>query len=132
MDKMSAAYSEHLWWKIVFHHFLYGHYPDSIARQLIISRLTVLRILKLYRDTGNVYKSYIIPGRALKWSCKCSVAPRCFPRGGVLHQIFGTHNKKWTQSDLTFCENEVSKRFKITEKGAQLDRKLREHLYKML
>ncbi len=59
LDKMSAAYSEDLWRKIVFHNFVYGHNPESIARQLIISRLTVLRILKLYRDTGNVYRSHI-------------------------------------------------------------------------
>ncbi len=49
---------------------------------------------------------------------------------GVLHQIFDTRvqhtAKKWTQSDLRFCENEGSKRFKINEKGGQLDRKLRE------
>ncbi len=36
-------------------------------------------------------------------------------RRGVLHQIFGSrvqHAKtNWTQSDLRFCENEVSKRF---------------------
>ncbi len=47
----------------------------------------------------------------------------------VLHQIFGTqiqHAKKnWTQSDLGFCENEGSKRFKINEKWGHLDRKLR-------
>ncbi len=46
--------------------------------------------------------------------------------GGVLHQIFGTQvqhmKKKWTQSDLRFCENE---RFQINEKGGQLDQKLR-------
>ncbi len=35
------------------------------------------------------------------------------------------HVQVWTQLDLRFCENEVSKRFKINEKGAQLDRKLR-------
>ncbi len=54
------------------------------------------------------------------------------PRGeGVLHQIFGTRiqhtNKNWTQSDLRFCENKGSKRFKINDKGGQLDRKLREN-----
>ncbi len=31
-----------------------------------------------------------------------------------------------------FCENEGSKRFKINEKRGQLDRKLRENIYKML
>ncbi len=50
-------------------------------------------------------------------------------RGGVLHQIFGTwvqHAKKtWTQSDIRFCENEGSNRFKINEKGGHLDRKYR-------
>ncbi len=40
--------------------------------------------------------------------------------------------KKRTQSDLRFCENEGSKRFKINDKGGQLDRKLMENLYKML
>ncbi len=35
--------------------------------------------------------------------------------------------KNWTQSDLRFCENEGSKRFKINEKGGQLDNKLREN-----
>ncbi len=59
LDKMPAAYSEDLQWKIVFHYFFYGHNPESIARQLIISRLTVLRILKLYWDTGNVHKRAI-------------------------------------------------------------------------
>ncbi len=38
--------------------------------------------------------------------------------GGVLHQIFKTN---WTQLDLRFCKNEVSKRFKINEKAGQLD-----------
>ncbi len=55
---------------------------------------------------------------------------------GVLHQIFGTQvqhaNKIWTQSDLRFCKNEWSKRFKINEKRGQLDWKLRETWYKML
>ncbi len=45
--------------------------------------------------------------------------------GGVLHQIFDSqvqHMKLfWTQSDLRFCENEGSKRFKINEKGRKLD-----------
>ncbi len=31
--------------------------------------------------------------------------------------------KTWTQSDIRFCENEGSKRFKINEKGSQMDRK---------
>ncbi len=48
--------------------------------------------------------------------------------GGVLHQIFGTEVrhaiKKWTQSDLKICKNEVSIRFKTNVKGGQLDRKL--------
>ncbi len=56
--------------------------------------------------------------------------------GLVLHQIFGTWvqhtNKIWTQLDQRFCENEVSKRFKIKEKEGQLNRKLRENLDKML
>ncbi len=50
---------------------------------------------------------------------------------GVLHQIFryqgSARKQNWTQSDLRFCENEWSKRFKINEKGGQLDRKLREN-----
>ncbi len=45
---------------------------------------------------------------------------------------FSTREKNLTQSDLRFCENEASKRFKINEKGVQLDRKLRENWYKML
>ncbi len=45
---------------------------------------------------------------------------------------FSTPKKNWTQSDLRFCENEGSKRFKINEKRGQLDRKLKENLYKML
>ncbi len=53
--------------------------------------------------------------------------PRGGGGGGVLHQSFGTwvqHAKKtWTQSDIRFCENEVSNRFKINEKGGHLDRK---------
>ncbi len=48
---------------------------------------------------------------------------------GVLHQIFGAwvqHAKTtWTQSDIRFCENEGSNRFKINEKGGHLDRKYR-------
>ncbi len=55
---------------------------------------------------------------------------------GVLHQIFGTQvqhtNIFFTQSDLRFCENDGSKRFKNNEKGDQLDRKLWENWYKML
>ncbi len=39
---------------------------------------------------------------------------------------------KKTQSDLRFCENEELKRFKMNEKGDQLDWKLRENLYKLL
>ncbi len=43
------------------------------------------------------------------------------PRGGVLHQIFGTRvqntKKKWTQSDLSFCKNEGSTNLKLMEKG---------------
>ncbi len=31
----------------------------------------------------------------------------------------------WTQSDIRFCENEGSIRFKINEKGGHLDRKSR-------
>ncbi len=27
------------------------------------------------------------------------------------------HSKKWTQSDLTFCKNEGSKKLKVMEKG---------------
>ncbi len=49
--------------------------------------------------------------------------------GAVLHQIFGSwvqHAKKtWTQSDIRFCENEGSNRFKINEKRGHLDRKYR-------
>ncbi len=67
------------------------------------------------------------------------ICPPHTPRGvggGVLHQIFGTRVqhaiKNWTQLDLMFCENEWSKRFKINEKGGQLDLKLKENLYKLL
>ncbi len=56
--------------------------------------------------------------------------------GGVGHQILGTQvqheNKNWTQSYLRFCKNEGSNRFKINEKEAQLDRKSRTKVYKML
>ncbi len=83
---MPAAYSEDLQWKIVFHHFLYGHNPESIARQLIISRLTVLRILNMYWDTGNVHKSHI-PGRPCLLSCKCLVAPWRFPLMGYFIKL---------------------------------------------
>ncbi len=51
---------------------------------------------------------------------------------GVLHQIFGTWvqyaKKTWTQSDIRFCENEGSNRFKINEKWGHLDRKYRRKL----
>ncbi len=44
---------------------------------------------------------------------------------GVLHQVFIRRvqhtNNNWTQLDLSFCENEGSKRSKINEKGGQLD-----------
>ncbi len=53
-------------------------------------------------------------------SCKFSV-----PR-------FSTRKRNWTQSDLWFSMKILSQRFKINEKGGQLDRKLRENLYKML
>ncbi len=46
---------------------------------------------------------------------------------GVFHKHFSTvvqqTNKNWTQLDLTFCENEESKRSKINEKWDQLYRK---------
>ncbi len=52
--------------------------------------------------------------------------------GGGLHQIIGSQvrhtNKNWTQSDLRFYENVGSYRFKINEKGGQLDRKSRRKL----
>ncbi len=52
------------------------------------------------------------------------------PGGGELQQIFGSQvqhmRKNWTQSDVRFCENEGSKRFKINEKGGQLNKKLME------
>ncbi len=52
--------------------------------------------------------------------------------GGVLHKYFGSWvqhaDKIWTQSDLRFCENEGSKRYKINEKGRQLDWKSRRKL----
>ncbi len=54
----------------------------------------------------------------------------CIRGGGVLHEIFCTyvkHAKKMDRSDLSFYENEGSKRFKINEKGGQLDRKLKEY-----
>ncbi len=36
--------------------------------------------------------------------------------------------KNWTQSDLRFCENKGSKRFKINDERGQLDRQLRRKL----
>ncbi len=52
-----------------------------------------------------------------------------FGGGGVWYQIFGrwVQNtiQNWTQSDLRFCQNVVSKRSKINEKGGQLDSKSR-------
>ncbi len=46
----------------------------------------------------------------------CTIIPE-----GVLHQIFSTrvqHTKKeWTQSDISFCKNEGSKKLKLMEKG---------------
>ncbi len=48
--------------------------------------------------------------------------------GVVIHQIFGREVwhaiKKWTQSDLKFCKNEGSIRFKTNEKVCQLDKKI--------
>ncbi len=60
--------------------------------------------------------------------------------GGVLHQIFGSWvqhaTKIETQSDLRFCKNEGWNRFKINEKGGQLDwksrRKLIQNAYNLL
>ncbi len=42
------------------------------------------------------------------------------PRGGTSSNFRypGTaHKKKWTQSDLSFCKNEGSKKLKLMEKG---------------
>ncbi len=39
--------------------------------------------------------------------------------------------KKWSQSDLRICKNEVSKTFKRNEKWGQLDRKSSKNWYKM-
>ncbi len=51
---------------------------------------------------------------------------RCGGPQGVFHQIYGgrvQHAKQnRTQWDLRFCENLESHRFKINEKGGQLDR----------
>ncbi len=44
---------------------------------------------------------------------------------GVLYQIVQHPKQTWTQSDIRFCENEGSNRFKINEKGGHLDRKSR-------
>ncbi len=59
------------------------------------------------------------------------------PRGGgVLHQIFCSqvHHVKqnWTQSNLRFCKNEGSKRFKINIKGVNCIENQGENSYKML
>ncbi len=43
--------------------------------------------------------------------------------GGVQHA-----KQNWTQLDLRFCEKEGSKRFKIYEKGGQLDQQLKRKL----
>ncbi len=43
------------------------------------------------------------------------------------------HAKKtWTQSDIRFCENDWSNRFKISEKGGHLDRKYRRKFLKKM
>ncbi len=69
-------------------------------------------------------------GLQLSFSRVVSTCKALGPRGGggwggALHHIFGTrvqHTQiKWTQSDLSFCKNEWSK--KINGKGGQLDRK---------
>ncbi len=53
-------------------------------------------------------------------------------RGGVLHQIFSSRiqqmKKNWTQSDLKFCENEGSKRFKINETRGSIGSKIKEKI----
>ncbi len=47
----------------------------------------------------------------------------------VIFSLFSlSHFNIWTQSEVTFCENEGSNRFKINEKGDQLDRKTRRKL----
>ncbi len=54
----------------------------------------------------------------------------CNPRGGTSSNVRypGSACKFFfTQSDLRFCENERLKRFKINEKGGQLDYKLRKN-----
>ncbi len=80
--------------------------------------------------------SFVLPGLAVCPSRLCvpSFVPpvqRCaLGGGGAFFKIFFTRvqpQKKITQLDLRFCENEESKRFKINEKGGQLDRKLREN-----
>ncbi len=54
------------------------------------------------------------------------------PQGGTslnFRYLCSTRQKKWTQSDIRFCENEGSNRFKINEKGSHLDRKYRIFFY---
>ncbi len=48
--------------------------------------------------------------------------------GGIssnFRYLGSARKKTWTQSDIRFCENEGSNRFKINEKGGHLDRKYR-------
>ncbi len=64
--------------------------------------------------------------------CLCTATESCI-RGGVLYQSVGRkvqHAEKYlTQSDLRFCENQGSNRFKINEKGGIPDRKAKQKIY---
>ncbi len=55
----------------------------------------------------------------------CSTLHPAGGGGGVILQIFSCQvqhvKKKWTQSDLRFCENDGSKISNINEKGGQLN-----------
>ncbi len=99
----------------------YGHNPESIARQLIISRLAVLRILKLYQDIGNVYKSHI-PGRSRQLSCKYLVVPRNFPPVGYFIKIsvprFSTWKKIGSNRIEDFVKIRGQKVLKSMKKGS--------------
>ncbi len=82
--------------------------------------------LEYWNCTGTLemYTRAIYLEGQTSWAVSAQLPQVDFPCGaGVLHQIVSTQVQHarlfFTQSDLKFCENEGSKRFKITEKGGQ-------------
>ena len=54
--KRTAAYNDHLRWRIVWKHGAEGKSQVRIAEELCVDKSTVSRMLKLFSQTGKVKK----------------------------------------------------------------------------